>query len=151
MPFVFRGLLVPFSVLAMTSLNSIIVLISIFSCLSMFHTEIRIRYLLLYSGLSSIFLLKLFASSYFLVVGFAVVSISYLWIVLSSRKSRVELLLEELESTMVLKFALLINCVLPIGAIIRDYFQSLSTSNLYLSSVFCLLFSYVIALKVKRI
>ena len=117
----------------------------------MLHTEIRIRYLLLYSGLSSIFLLKLFAANYFSIAGFMVVSISSLCILLSSRNSRAELFLEEVESTMVLKFALLINCVLPIAAIIVSHLQSLSTGNLYLSSLSCMLSSYAVILKVKRI
>ena len=50
------GFFVPFSILTSMSFNSIILLVSAFSCLSMLSTEIRVRYLLLYSGIGSLFL-----------------------------------------------------------------------------------------------
>ena len=141
----------PFSILTSMSFNSIILMISAFSCLSMLSTEIRVRYLLLYSGLSSLFLLNVFAKNYFFIVGLIVVIISSFSIVLCSRKSKVEKLLEEVKSTSFLKSILLINCVLTIVAIILGHIQSFNIDAFYTPALFSVMMCYVLVSKVKRV
>ena len=69
--------------------------------------------------------------------------ISSFSIVLSSRKSKVEKLLEEVKSTTLLKSVLLINCVITIVAIILGHIQSSNIDAFYTPASFLVLMCYV--------
>lgn len=149
--FISRSLLSPFLVLSQVSLSQGIMVLSIISFLSMFHTEVRIRYLVSYFYLAVIFSVKLIDPSYCFYLLVFLLTISILCILVISKSASVERLIEESESRFLIKSTILTGSFISIGYPISLILLNQDYDFFEYTFVLAVFVSLVGLIKVKRI